>query len=97
MFANALDVTVFDTSPFLFRSRNPKKMLDEIPLGRFGKPDDVAEAALFLASDRASYITGQVLTVCGGMVTSLSMMARLMRLCSPMVTCSMRMDSRMSA
>jgi 3-oxoacyl-[acyl-carrier protein] reductase len=45
-----------------------QKMLETIPLGRYGKPDDVAEAVLFLASDRASYITGQVLAVCGGMV-----------------------------
>uniref|UniRef100_A0A7C4TBR3 3-oxoacyl-[acyl-carrier-protein] reductase n=1 Tax=candidate division WOR-3 bacterium TaxID=2052148 RepID=A0A7C4TBR3_UNCW3 len=39
-----------------------------IPLGRFGKPDDVAELALFLASDRAGYITGQVIALDGGMV-----------------------------
>ena len=39
-----------------------------IPLGRMGKPEDVADAVLFLVSDRASYITGQVLKVDGGMV-----------------------------
>ena len=43
-------------------------MLAEIPLGRAGEPEDVAKAALFLASDQAAYITGQVLTVDGGMV-----------------------------
>ena len=43
-------------------------MLAEIPLGRAGEPADVAKAALFLASDQAAYITGQVLTVDGGMV-----------------------------
>ena len=39
----------------------------QIPLGRFGTPDDVAAAVCFLASDEASYITGQVLSVNGGM------------------------------
>ncbi|MFH0879204.1 MAG: 3-oxoacyl-[acyl-carrier-protein] reductase [Lentisphaerota bacterium] len=46
-----------------------KKMLDAIPLARFGEPEDVANVVLFLASDAAAYVTGQVLTVCGGMVT----------------------------
>ncbi|MCD6097301.1 beta-ketoacyl-ACP reductase [bacterium] len=40
-----------------------------IPLGRFGKPEDVANAALFLASSLSDYITGVVLRVDGGMVT----------------------------
>jgi len=44
------------------------KMLESIPLKRPGKPIDVAHAALFLASDYSSYITGQVLVVDGGMV-----------------------------
>lgn len=43
-------------------------MLADIPLGRAGEPADVAKAALFLASDQAAYITGQVLKVDGGMV-----------------------------
>jgi 3-oxoacyl-[acyl-carrier protein] reductase len=43
------------------------KMLENIPLKRTGKQEDVAEAALFFASDSSSYITGQVLTVDGGM------------------------------
>ncbi|MGH8246664.1 MAG: SDR family NAD(P)-dependent oxidoreductase [Gammaproteobacteria bacterium] len=42
--------------------------LQDIPLGRFGSPGDVAHAALFLASDEASYITGQVLNINGGLV-----------------------------
>jgi len=45
-----------------------KKMLDAIPLKRFGLPADVANVVRFLASDNASYMTGQVLTVSGGMV-----------------------------
>ena len=42
-------------------------MLGRIPLGRAGTPADVADAVSFLASDRAAYITGQVLHVSGGM------------------------------
>lgn len=42
-------------------------MMDQIPLGRLGEPADVAHAVLFLASDQAAYITGQVLGVNGGM------------------------------
>jgi 3-oxoacyl-[acyl-carrier protein] reductase len=45
-----------------------QKALAQIPLERFGKPEDVAEAVAFLASDGAAYITGHVLTVDGGMV-----------------------------
>lgn len=44
-----------------------KYMLEQIPLGRMGQPDDVAAAVLFLCTDEASYITGQVLRVNGGM------------------------------
>jgi 3-oxoacyl-[acyl-carrier protein] reductase len=43
-------------------------LLTKIPLGRIGKPDDIAHAVLFLSCDLSSYITGQVLTVDGGMV-----------------------------
>ena len=43
-------------------------VLKQIPLGSFGQPDDIAGAAVFLASPAARYITGQVLAVDGGMV-----------------------------
>jgi len=43
-------------------------VIGQIPLGRFGEPDDIANAVAFLASTEAKYITGQVLTVDGGMV-----------------------------
>ena len=53
----------------LLRSE-PEKFLEAflkaIPLRRFGKPSEVADAIIFMASDRASYITGQVLSVNGG-------------------------------
>ena len=43
-------------------------IISKIPLGKIGRPVDIAYAALFLASDMSSYITGQVFTVDGGMV-----------------------------
>ncbi|ACV62065.1 3-oxoacyl-(acyl-carrier-protein) reductase [Desulfofarcimen acetoxidans DSM 771] len=45
-----------------------KSMSDKISLGRLGKPEDVAAAVVFLVSEQASYITGQVLAVDGGLV-----------------------------
>ncbi len=45
------------------------KWASDIPMKRAGTPDDVANLALFLASDLSSYITGQVITVCGGLHT----------------------------
>jgi 3-oxoacyl-[acyl-carrier protein] reductase len=47
--------------------KNKDFMLQQIPLGRFGRPQDVTSVVVFLASEAASYITGQVIHVSGGM------------------------------
>jgi 3-oxoacyl-[acyl-carrier protein] reductase len=46
-----------------------EKWFQKIPLGRFGKPEEVANVALFLASDLSSYVSGQVIHTCGAMTT----------------------------
>ena len=54
--------------------RNPlvrKALLDQTPLGRFGTPQDIANAALFLASDESAFMTGSELTIDGGMAAGL--------------------------
>ena len=46
---------------------NTQDLINEIPLGRFGKPEEVAHLASFLCSEEASYITGQILHINGGL------------------------------
>jgi 3-oxoacyl-[acyl-carrier protein] reductase len=48
-------------------SETKEAILAMIPLKRFGQPEDVAEMVAFLASDRAGYITGQAITIDGGL------------------------------
>ena len=52
----------------VLRDKVKENILSQIPLKRFGTPQDVAELAAFLASDKSSYITGQVINIDGGMV-----------------------------
>lgn len=68
-------INVNAVEPFIIETRftewvkDPRfkdKYLSRIPLGRFGKPEDVAGAVLFLASDEASYITGKTIEIDGG-------------------------------
>lgn len=64
---NAIAPGAIDT-PMLqeFTAEELEALANEIPLGRIGKPEDVAKAVSFLISDDASYITGQILSVNGG-------------------------------
>ena len=51
-----------------YSSKRQKELLNTIPLNRFGRTEDVARAVLFLASEEASYVTGQTLVVDGGRI-----------------------------
>ena len=58
-----------DTEPWLKDKDFRQSVLDRIPLGRIGKPMEVAGAVVFLASDAASLITGEILLIDGGWTT----------------------------
>jgi NAD(P)-dependent dehydrogenase (short-subunit alcohol dehydrogenase family) len=66
---NAVAPGVVDTAISALVVHNPQlapTYLKTIPLGRFGQPRDIADAVLFLASDEAAYVTGQMLVIDGG-------------------------------
>ncbi len=56
-----------DMTHYLKEGDASAKYLADIPLGRFAKGEDIANVALFLASDMGSYLTGQVISACGGL------------------------------
>jgi|ERR1039458_3648031 3-oxoacyl-[acyl-carrier protein] reductase len=56
-----------DMTHYLKEGEAAKSYIEKIPLGRFGSAEEIANVALFLASDMSSYITGQVISTCGGL------------------------------
>lgn len=58
-----------DMTHYLTEGKGAEEYLKKIPLNRFGKGEDIANATLYLASDLSAYVTGQVVSVCGGMNT----------------------------
>lgn len=58
-----------DMTHYLKEGEAAQAFLDKIPLSRFGKAEEIAGTTLFLASDMSSYVTGQVISVCGGLNT----------------------------
>ncbi|MEO9003835.1 MAG: 3-oxoacyl-[acyl-carrier-protein] reductase [Ginsengibacter sp.] len=56
-----------DMTHYLKEGEAAKRFLDKIPLGRFGSTEEIANVTLFLASDLSSYVTGQVISTCGGL------------------------------
>jgi 3-oxoacyl-[acyl-carrier protein] reductase len=58
-----VDAGIFLSTPVEYR----EQLVERVPMRRLGTPEDVAGCIAFLASDAASYVTGQTLTVCGGL------------------------------
>lgn len=56
-----------DMTHYLKEGEAAKTFLEKIPLGRFGSAEEIANVTLFLASDMSSYVTGQVISTCGGL------------------------------
>jgi 3-oxoacyl-[acyl-carrier protein] reductase len=56
-----------DMTHYLKEGEAAKSFLEKIPLNKFGSADEIANVALFLAGDMSSYVTGQVISVCGGL------------------------------
>lgn len=56
-----------DMTQYLKEGEAAKAFIEKIPLGRFCTGEEIADAALYLASDMSAYVTGQVLSVCGGL------------------------------
>jgi 3-oxoacyl-[acyl-carrier protein] reductase len=56
-----------DMTHYLKEGTAAETFLKDIPLGRFGKADEVADLTLFLASDMSAYITGEIISICGGL------------------------------
>jgi 3-oxoacyl-[acyl-carrier protein] reductase len=56
-----------DMTHYLKDGAGADEFLKKIPLGRFGRAEEIADTTLFLASDMSSYITGQVISACGGL------------------------------
>jgi 3-oxoacyl-[acyl-carrier protein] reductase len=56
-----------DMTHYLKDGNAAEEFMKKIPLGKFGKGEDIANAVLYLASDMGQYVTGQVLSVCGGL------------------------------
>ncbi len=70
---NAIAPGVFPTElnrDLVLNTPRGKELLARTPAGRFGKPEELAGAAILLASDASSYITGQCITVDGGFLAS---------------------------
>lgn len=65
---NVIAPGLIETEMFQKSNHIGRSVLQLIPLGRLGRPEDVAEVAVFLASDNANYITGETLLVDGGLV-----------------------------